>query len=294
MDWSNFPSLNSLRALAVVAEQNSYSDAGDVLGVSHGAVRQQIKALEAHLEITLVVRKGRGVALTAEGRTLAKDLRAAFSIMRNGVDVTNRLSDARPVLVTMSPSFAARWLVPRIADFHKKHPDVAIILNPMAEMPDPEPGGVDVAIRFGMGDWPNLDVRPILKPSLVVVGAPALIDGLDFSEPKTFAGLPWLQELGTNEVAEWMDYQGVAPYEPVKIIQMPGNLILDALRDGVGIAYVPHVFIRREIDQGHLKVLAKRADAGAYYICTRPDIRRQPARIFVNWVCHTATREKRG
>ena len=114
MTWSDLPSLNSLRAFATVAETGSYTQAGTTLNVSHAAVSQQVKALEARLGMTLVTREGRGVKLTEEGAVLARDLGKGFDTIRKGVEVVTGVDATRPVQFTMSPAFAVS-LTPRRA-----------------------------------------------------------------------------------------------------------------------------------------------------------------------------------
>ena len=148
MDWSKLPSLNSLRAFAAVAETESYSKAGTQLNVTHAAVSQQVKSLETYLGVPLVVRDGRGITLTAEGKALARDLDIGFAAIRNGIDSLTGADALRPVQVTMSPAFAVKWLMPRIVDFQCRYPDITLLLNPTGYFVDMKPGGMDVAIRY--------------------------------------------------------------------------------------------------------------------------------------------------
>ena len=134
MNWSDLPSLSSLRAFAVLADKGSYTRAATALNVSHAAVSQQVKALEARLGVPLVARDGRGVALTEEGQSLARDLATGFAAIRRGVETLTGADDQRPVQVTMSPAFAVRWLMPRITDFQVQHPEITLMLNPTAEV----------------------------------------------------------------------------------------------------------------------------------------------------------------
>ena len=117
MIWSDLPSLSSLRSFAAVADAGSYSKAGALLNVTHAAVSQQVKALEKYLDIALVVRDGRGIALTAEGSSLAGDLEKGFTTIRDGIEGLTGTDASRPVQVTMSPVFAMKWLMPKIGDF---------------------------------------------------------------------------------------------------------------------------------------------------------------------------------
>jgi LysR family transcriptional regulator, glycine cleavage system transcriptional activator len=284
MNWSDFPSLNSLRAFATVAETGSYSRAGADLNVSHAAVSQQVKGLEARLGVTLVVRERRGIRLTDEGTALAHHLAKGLSTIRDGVEALTGADTVRPVQVTMSPAFAMSWLMPRIMDFQHRHPEVTLMLNPTAEVIDLTAGGIDMAIRFGDGDWPGMNVTPFLLPDMVVVAARELIGRRDITDPAKLTEMPWLQELGTNEVAEWMERRGVTPKLPPRITHMPGNLIMGAVRRGDGLTYTARCFVDDQIQSGQLVVLSSENDTGGYYIVTRPGVLRPPVRAFVNWL----------
>jgi len=284
MDWSDFPSLNCLRAFASVAETGSYSRAGTGLNVSHAAVSQQVRALEARLGVTLVVRSGRGIELTDEGAALARHLARGFGVIREGVDALTGADTMRPVQVTMSPAFAVSWLMPRIMDFQHRHPGLTLMLNPTAEVIELTPGGIDMAIRFGHGDWPGMEVTPFLLPDMVVVAARELIGKRKITDPTMLVTMPWLQELGTNEVAEWMERRGVTPKRPLMITHMPGNLIMAAVRRGDGLTYTARCFVDQEIRSGQLVELSSENNTGGYYIVTRPGVLRPPVRAFVRWL----------
>ena len=293
MNWSDLPSLTSLRAFAAVAETKSYSRAGLDLNVSHAAISQQVRALEARLGITLVVREGRTIRLTDAGATLASNLTKGLAAIREGVEALADADAKRPVQVTTSPAFAASWLMPRIADFRRRHPGIALMLNATAEVLALIPGGIDIAIRFGNGDWPGMVVRSLLLPDMIVVAAPALLRDRDPDDPATLLDLHWLQELGTNEVAQWMKRRGITAKRPSMITHMPGNLILEAVRRGDGVTYTARCFVEEDIKSGRLVVLSSERDAGGYYVVTRGGALRLPARAFLKWVRQQAGCSKR-
>jgi len=290
MDWSDLPALNSLRAFAAVAETGSYSRAGTVLNVSHAAVNQQVKALEARLGVTLAVRKGRGITLTTEGTALARDLAAGFATIQRGVEALTGADATRPVQVTMSPAFAVSWLMPRIMDFQQQHPEVTLMLNPTGEVMELKPGGIDMAIRYRDSRGPDTEVSPVLIADMVVVATPSLIGVQAITEPEMLLDMPWLQELGTNEVADWFVRHGVMPEGPLKITHMPGNLIMEAVRRGDGITYTARPFVEEEIRSGRLIELFSDTAFGTYYIVTRPGVLRPPVRAFVKWLKGQAAR----
>ncbi len=291
MNWSDFPSLGSLRAFAAVADAGSYTQAAAALNVSHAAVSQQVKALEERLGVPLVARDGRGIALTEEGAALARDLATGFAAIARGVETLTGAGAERPVQVTMSPAFAVRWFMPRITEFQKRHPEITLMLNPTAEVVPLKPGGIDLAIRYGDSRAPDAKVDPVLIADMVVVGTPALIGARDMTDPAMLVDMPWLQELGTHEVADWMARHGVTLDRPLMITHMPGNLIMEAVRRGDGITYTARPWVEEELKAGRLVELFSDRAFGVYYIVTRPGVLRRPVKTFVKWLKRQAAAE---
>lgn len=293
MNWSDLPSLTSLRAFAAVAETRSFSRAGFGLNVSHAAISQQVRALEARLGVTLVVREGRTIRLTEAGATLACNLEKGLAAIREGIEALVDVDVTRRVQVTTSPAFAASWLMPRIADFRRRHPRITLMLNATAEVIELVPGGVDIAVRYGDGNWPGLVVKPLLLPDMIVVAAPSLLGTRAPNDPVTLLSLHWLQELGTDEVAQWMKRRGVTEKRPSMVTHMPGNLILEAVRQGEGVTYTARCFVEEDIKSGRLVVLSSERDAGGYYVVTRGGMLRPPAQAFLKWLQLQAPSEDR-
>ena len=291
MDWSDFPSLNSLKAFSAVAELGSYSRAGTALNVTHAAVSQQIKALEKQLGVTLVVRNGRKIALTEEGTVLAKELTAGFATIRRGIDAVTGADAIRPVQITTSPAFAVMWLMSRIVDFQQQHPGIRLLLNPTSEIVELRPGGIDLAIRYREGRGSDTGVDPVMIADMIVVGTPGLIGGQEFTDPTMLVDMPWLQELGTNEVAHWMERHGVTVTHPLIITQMPGNLIMEAVRRGDGITYTARPFVEKELQSGQLVELFSDEAYGTYYIQPRPGVLSPQVKIFIMWLKQQATNQ---
>ena len=255
MYWAELPSLTSLRAFAVVAETGSYSRAGSLLNVTHAAVGQQVRELEKRLSVPLVVREGRGIRVTAPGLALARELDAGFAAIRRGIEALKETSTSQPVQLSTSPAFAMEWLMPRIQEFQNEHPDIPLMLNPTSKVVELKSGGVDLAIRYRDKRKPQPPVTPLLVSDMVVVAAPSLLQGREFEKPSMLVDLPWLQELGTNEVADWLGYRGVRLERPLMITQMPGNLIMQAVRRGDGVTYTVRTFFETEIQSGQINVL---------------------------------------
>lgn len=287
MEWRNFPPLSQLRAFLAFAEAPTLEQAGARIGVTHAAVSQQIRALEAHLGLSLVDRGGRKLALTAEGRQLADSLAAGFGQMAATIATITGADSRSPLRITTTPTFAAGWLMPRLADFRARHPGVDLVIDPAHE--NREIGReADVGLRFGKGTWPGLEARLILRSSIVVVAAPALVSSDADAALDQLAGLPWLQELGTNEATAFMEAQGLTRRAGAAMISLPGNLMLDAARDGQGVAVLARAFVERDIAAGRLRLLLEDSEKEGYFLVHRPGVLRPPVRAFANWVLRQA------
>lgn len=283
MTWTNLPPMNALRAFAAVAERGSYTAAGQALNVTHAAVMQQVRALETFLETQLVTRAGRSISLTEDGAALARHLETGFRHIRRGVEELTDAGMARPVMVTMSPAFAVKWLMPRLADFQMEHPEITLLLNPSGRFLELKPGETDVALRYCRTDSLPEGADLLVSGDLAVVGTPDLLDE-SIKAPEDLARLPWLQELGTNEVAEVLGRHGVHPLQTPQILHMPGNLIMDSVQRGDGVTYTLTRWVQDDLDSGRLIARFIEPQVGNFYIETRPGASRPPLRSFVRWL----------
>lgn len=283
-DWRTLPPLSALRAFSAFADTGSVLRAGERLNVSHAAVSQQLRSLEAHMGVPLLDRSARRLALTAQGRQLADALAAGFGTIARAVDDLTGADADRPLQVSTTPGFAAQWLMPRMLDFRVRHPDIDVMINPTPDNVRLEPGGIDIAIRHGAGDWPGVDCERLFTTRLVVVAAPELVDGRSIEGPADLAGLPWVEEYGTNESTDWLKGKGLAAVRAGAVTRVPGNLMLQGLRQGQGVALTIRQWVEEDIAAGRLRLLFEEPQAGAYHIVTRPGVPRPPARAFIAWL----------
>ncbi len=284
MNWSGLPPLNSLKSFAAVAETGSYMKAGSLLNVTQAAVSQQVRSLEDRLETSLVVRDGRGIRLTVEGLALAHDLDTGFATILRGLDRVREDNSRHPVQLSTSPAFAVEWLMPRIQDFQTRYPDIPLLLNPTSQVVDLKPGAIEVAIRYKTAGKADTLSLPVLVSDMVVVAAPSLLGSGEIDDPAMLMDVPWLQELGTNEVADWFALQGVKLERPLMITQMPGNLIMQAVRRGHGVTFTARAFFEEEIQSGSIRVLFSESAFGIYYIETMAGTLRKSVNAFVDWL----------
>lgn len=285
MDWKALPPLSALRAFAALAETGSFTRAGAALNVSHAAVSQQVRALEERLGLPLVARDGRRGALTPDGERLAAALSVAFSGIARAVDDLSGGDAQRPLQVSTTPAFAMSWLMPRLADFRHRHPEVELMLNPTHEIVELASGGVDVAIRYGIGQWRGVESELLLPTTFVLVGAPSLIGDRRITDYRDILDLPWIQEFGTTEMSSWLREHGVAATRRGSIVHLPGHLVLEAVRNGQGVSLSTRVNVERDLGEGRLVALFEEDIPGrGYHVVTRPGVQRPPLRAFVRWL----------
>ncbi|MCX7566705.1 LysR family transcriptional regulator [Sulfitobacter sp. F26169L] len=284
MEWRSLPPLSALRAFAAFAHCGNVVAAGDALGVSHAAISQQLRALEAHLNVALLDRSGRALVLTDKGERLARALAGGFALIGEGVSAVTDARDARALHISVTPTFAASWLMPRLGGFRAAHPEIDLMIDPTAELVTLEPDGIDLAIRFGRGGWAGVEASILWESTMVVVGAPALFGDRTYTDLGALGGVPWIEEAGTSESTSWLRKHGLKK-GAAGMLRVPGNLMLDGARDGQGIAVTVRRFVERDIEAGRLRVLhEEHAEASGYYIVTRKGVMRAPLKAFVAWL----------
>lgn len=283
MDWLNFPPLAALRAFSALAETGSAVAAGAKLNVSHAAISQHVRALEAHMNVALVDRSGRRLALTPQGRELADALQLGFEAIARSIDALTGADADRAVQISTTQMFALGWLMPRLQGFQSRHPQINLMINPTPEVIELAPGGVDIALRFGKGSWPGLEADLLVPSDTVVAAAPSLVGDAPFDDPVDLCCFPWLLELGISDVPDWLRRHGV-PWERLRSIEMPGNLILDGARRGQGVIIASYANLKPDIDSGRLRELFRDKGETGYYIVTRPGVLRQAAKTVVSWL----------
>jgi len=280
MTWQTLPSLAALRAFDALARTGSLSAAGRLLNVTHAAIAQHLRSLEAHFGVPLATRDGQAMRLTEPGHDLAAALGEGFDIISEGVTRLAQRQENAPVNVTLTQTFAEAWLMPRIGGFWHAHPDVELRLMPSARLVDLRRDQIDVAIRFGNGDWPGLTVEPLALDAFVVVAAPGFADAGEELTAKS-----WLYSEGANEQKIWAGRIGV-DYDQVSSQEMATNgMVLSAVRAGLGLSIQSRALVEADLASGQLVAL-KEGDPGGlgYHIVTRPGVLHPGAKLFIRWL----------
>ena len=198
------PPLNALRAFEAAARHLSVKHAANELCVTPGAVSQMLKMLEAHLGVTLFRRVNRGIFLTDAGQAYLPPVRNAF---RQIAEATRRVTvadDTGILTVSVTPFFASAWLVPRLQAFQDAHPEIDLQLVTGNALADFVRDGVDVAVRHGLGRYPDLSSERVLTVEIVPVAAPALVARLGAPpEPVALTRWPLVHDFERKAWQRW-------------------------------------------------------------------------------------------
>jgi len=170
---AKLPPLGMLRVFEAAARLGSFSAAAEELHVTHSAVSHQIRALEEQLGFALFHREGRGVQLTLVGLELAARVNRALCDIGSAVALLRQRANPRRLTVTTMPSFAARWLAPRLGSFIEQEPDIELNIVTTSAVLDFARDGVDIAIRFGFGEYAGQQVELLMRDEMLVVASPA-------------------------------------------------------------------------------------------------------------------------
>jgi LysR family transcriptional regulator, glycine cleavage system transcriptional activator len=232
---STLPPLSSLRAFAAVGRLLSFRKAGDELLITQSAVSHHVKQLETFLGAPLFLRQGRTISLTPAGAALFSTTIAAFAVIEAGV--RDLRDDPATVHVSLLPSFAAHWLVPRLPRFRALHPDIMLNLDPTLEMVDLRAGAVDLAIRYGDGTWSDSHVERLMPERLTPVLSPSLVrSGHTIREPVDLLQHTLLLSRSTIDWVLWAESTGLDLINAKTIQLVDYNLVLQAAVEGQGVA----------------------------------------------------------
>ncbi|MEE4210829.1 MAG: transcriptional regulator GcvA [Parvularcula sp.] len=171
------PPLNALRAFEAAARHLSFSRAADELSVTPGAISQQMRILEEWLGAPLFRRDPKGLTLTEAGQSALPHMREGFDRLATGVRLMQADRGPARVTVSVAPSFASKWLVPRLDQFQSAHPDTDVYVHADMEVVDFATADVDLAVRFGPGDYPGLVAERLMSETIIAVCAPSLRQG---------------------------------------------------------------------------------------------------------------------
>jgi LysR family glycine cleavage system transcriptional activator len=296
--------LNALRAFETAGRLESLTDAAAELNVTPAAVGHQVKALESYFDQTLFERRYRSIALTENGRLLLAGLTDGFDRLSQSIDDFNVLEERRALTITSCTSFASRWLVPRLDEFHALHPNIDVRLDATQRLVDLRRGEFDLGIRFGPGNWEGLEADFLLDEEFILVASPALLADKPVNEPADLAGHTLLHREDSPgslplDWEMWLQAAEVDNVDPNRGIRYSmESMTIQAALDGHGIALVSNVLVEADIAAGRLIRLF---DLGlhvghdvAYYLAYSPN-RVQHSRVaaFRDWILNEVSQTQR-
>lgn len=266
------PSISSVRAFEAAARLLSFTNAAAELNVTQSAISHGVRDLEDRLGASLFVRDGRNLSLTESGRLYLPFAADALARLRAGDNaVSGPQRRARVLTVSVSPSFAAKWLVPRLGAFSAEHPDLDLRISANPQHIDFSDGEIDMAVRHGTGDWPHLARTQLCEEMLFPVCSPLLA-----RRPRTLADLTGhtlIHHRTASAWRAWLRRFGVdapATHGPV-LSEM--SLVIDAAIAGQGIALARSALAARDLEDGRLvRPVAEETPAEfAYWIVCAPN-----------------------
>jgi LysR family glycine cleavage system transcriptional activator len=289
------PPLHALRAFEAAGRLQSFTRAAAELHVTPAAISHQIRGLEAFLGVRLFRRTTRRILLTEEGQLALAHFRDGFERLARGVEVLRRRGDRGILTVTTTPSFASRWLIPRLDGFAKRHPKVDLRLATNTTLADFARDQVDVGIRFGRGPYEGLAADRLFGESLTPMASPRLLRGSRRPpDPRRLLSLPLLHDDSVQMTgrqpgwAEWFRRSGVEAADTSRGMHFDdGHLALQAAIEGRGVALGRRVLAAADLGHGLLSApfaLALPLSASYWFIC--PEARRDDATVsaFRTWL----------
>ena len=246
----HIPPMQALRAFEAAARRQSLSRAAEALSLTHGAISHQIKALEAALNVRLIERAGRGIRLTEEGERLAARLRGALAEIEDALREASQRSNPRQLRVSVTPSFAARWLLPRLGRFIAQHKDIDVDVRSNMALIDFRRDDADVAIRYGLGNWPDVKAELLMSDTFFPVCSPRL--AARPNRPQDLARFTLLRS-DDESWKPWFDAVGLDWPEPSRgPIFNDSSLMLQAAAEGQGIALARSTLVGNDLRNGLL------------------------------------------
>ena len=294
---SRLPPLNALRAFEASARQLSFTRAAEELFVTQAAISHQIKSLEEHLGIKQFMRKNRSLLLTEEGQSYYLDIKDIFNSIHDATERLLARGAKGAITVSLQPSFAIQWLVPRLNAFNALHPEIDVRIKAVYQAENSLTEDVDIAIYYGRGRWADIQADKLHTEYLIPVCSPLLLNGKKpLEKVEDLSQHTLLHDTSRRDWKRWFKQVGVKGgnlnHGP---IFSHSTMVMQAAIYGQGVALAYSVLAKPDIDSGRLvcpfnDVLVSK---NSYYIVSREsqvDIGKIVA--FREWMLETAKNEQ--
>lgn len=280
------PSLNALKAFEAAARYLSFTRAAEALFVSQAAVSHQIKGLEEQLDTCLFHRRARSLELTDAGSRLYPKVQQAFDLLEQGVREAKVRSERQGLTISVLPSFASGWLVRRLARFTSAHPTVSVRLNPTIALADFLTDDIDIGIRYGLGNYPDLVSEHLMDEDIFPVCAPSLAGQLQ--RPEDLERVTLLHDDGHGQWSTWLEAIGVRGVDVSRgPVYTDSTMVIQAAIEGHGVALARSGLCGDALKDGRLvKPFAHAMPSRfAYYVVYPREYAQRPEVLaFVRWI----------
>jgi LysR family transcriptional regulator, glycine cleavage system transcriptional activator len=283
------PPLNAVRAFEAAARHLSFTRAAEELAVTQGAVSHQVKALEAQLGLRLFHRLHQRLQLTSAGEAYLPIVREALDRLAAGTEQLVASERSSRLTVSVSPNFAAKWLVHRLGRFVLDHPAIDLRISASLHHVDFASEDVDMAVRHGEGRWPDLHVTRLCREEIFPVCSPHLTDGA--RPPRDLADLrhhTLLHLDDRRDWAKWLDAAGVESFDLRRgVVFNQASMAIDAAVDGQGIALARTALAASDLLAGRLVrpfPLALPVRYAYYIVCPKATVERPKIAFMRDWL----------
>lgn len=286
---NNLPSLRSLKSFESAARHLSFKVAAEELNVTPSAVSHQIKNLEDELGFPLFKRLNRALSLTQAGAAYLEIVQKAFNILRQGEQDISRRFGKPSITASIMPFLANELVIPNLLGFQQRYPDIELKLEVAAKAPDFNQSDADIAIRFGLGNWPDVIAEKLSDISGMPVCSPAFLESHPINSHEDIIDLP-LINLGSGHNAWnlWAKHVNLPPFEPKSTLHMDVLLAhYQAVEQGLGVGIGVLPLVKPMIKAGRLVAPFPETVQieEAYYLIIRPGQEERPEIVaFANWL----------
>lgn len=285
------PPLKSLQFFLVAGQSKNFKQASEQLNVTQAAVSQQIRLLEENLQAKLFERTNKKTMLTEKGRRLLPFMQRAFEELSAGIQVVTGDPNPQVLRISTVHSFCSLWLIPRLGEFQKLHPEIMVQLAPSSDLIDFKQSNIDLAIRMGRGGYSDLIQKKIYDDNLVFVASPKLLVGIDKDNPEQVFSLPWIEDTSLGIQETFQDYCKSINfrYETlVPVIQSNDALpLIDSAVQDRGFLLVNSSLVIEHLRAGRLIKLLNysiKSPYSLYLVAPEQQFLWKKVKLFENWL----------
>ncbi len=283
------PPLNSLPPFEAAARLLNFSKAAEELSVTPGAISRAIKHLEDQLNVQLFERETRSVRLSAVGEPFARAVRDTLEQLAAATAMATTRRSESTLNVTTSDGFAGRWLVPRLYRFHGAHGDIDVRVSATGRLTNFRGDGIDIAIRYGGGNYPGLTSEFLMDEEVFPVCSPRLLKGAHpLRRPEDLKHHTLIRDTYPIDWAAWLASAGVKGVNPRRGLTFDSyTFAVEAAVKGDGVALGRTMLVADDLAAGRLIQPFKHTlkAASSFYVVYPPEaIRQRKVRVFRDWL----------